>query len=449
MQPFAGRAPELLHELGRDPFGRFEVGRRAPVVEKHHVEVGRVRQLGTAEPPHTDDGEGDFWLERTEGRFDAGLGQRRVLALDLVDRCRAEHVAQRDAQPLPPGEAAQASAPRGAVPPPCERLRRDRDELVAATGRKEGLIGEVENDLGLAQKRVAHDPAGAQDTARSSGRRGRVTEGRGERGRARRPFGQSPELQQAEIRIGRRREPIEHDGEQLVHHPRRTPESVLELVQRASGVFRVDETERAQSFFDRLFRQASNAGERVEERCEEQTLVNRPDGRLVRHHVGVERFERAGVRSVAVSEHACEQRARCRIDGHRVRLRLVAELKPVLDVAEKDVGRRELFGVGVLDVPAADQLLERFQGRPRTNGRVLTSVNELQQLHRELDVADAAGAALDLAFGAAAATSFGLGPRLHLPDLAHDVGVEHFRPHEGLDELDELAPERRVAGDRA
>ena len=60
----------------------------------------------------------------------------------------------------------------------------------------------------------------------------------------------------------------------------------------------------------------------------------------------------------------------------------------------------------------------------------MPAVDELQQLHRELDVADAAAPALELALAEALALELGLGARLHRADLADRVGVEHVGPHE-------------------
>ena len=63
----------------------------------------------------------------------------------------------------------------------------------------------------------------------------------------------------------------------------------------------------------------------------------------------------------------------------------------------------------------------------------MPTVHELQELHRELDVADAAAAALQLAVVEPAAVGLAFGARLHRPHRAHRVGSEHLGPDVRLD----------------
>ena len=57
----------------------------------------------------------------------------------------------------------------------------------------------------------------------------------------------------------------------------------------------------------------------------------------------------------------------------------------------------------------------------------MTTVHELEQLHRELDVADPAAATLELALGEALALGDVLRPFLHRADLAQRIGTEDAR----------------------
>ena len=62
--------------------------------------------------------------------------------------------------------------------------------------------------------------------------------------------------------------------------------------------------------------------------------------------------------------------------------------------------------------------MQRVEGVRAPHRLVVTTVHELEQLHRELDVADAAAATLELAFGQALALGEILRPLLHRADLS-------------------------------
>jgi hypothetical protein len=72
----------------------------------------------------------------------------------------------------------------------------------------------------------------------------------------------------------------------------------------------------------------------------------------------------------------------------------------------------------------------------------------LEELHRELDVPDAAAPALHLAVREAAAVHLSLRPGLHRPHRANRVRVEDLRPDDWLHELEKATAEVAVAGDR-
>ncbi len=163
--------------------------------------------------------------------------------------------------------------------------------------------------------------------------------------------------------------------------------------------------------------------------------------------VGLERVERAAIRVVAVAEHAREARAGTLVGRDRVRLLLVVDLKAVLDRAQEPICVVEASRVGALDVSRRRQRVQRFERRRASHRVVVPAVHELEELHRELDVADATPTALELAVGEPFAIGDLLGAPLHHPDLAHRARAEHVGPHEWPSQLHEAITEIGVACD--
>ena len=102
-----------------------------------------------------------------------------------------------------------------------------------------------------------------------------------------------------------------------------------------------------------------------------------------------------------------------RVGGQRVHLLLVVELEPVLDRAQEAVRVGQLLGVVASDVAGVRQLVERDERAANPQLGVGAAVNELQQLHRELDVADATGTELQLAVAQTSTRHLALGADLH------------------------------------
>ena len=88
---------------------------------------------------------------------------------------------------------------------------------------------------------------------------GRVAERGGEERRTRRPFGQSPQLQQAEVGIGRLGEPLEDHRQQLLHQLRAAGQAERELTDRGARPLDVGEAEGGQAFLRGLGRQRAGA----------------------------------------------------------------------------------------------------------------------------------------------------------------------------------------------
>src|SRR3954451_2886369 len=102
------------------------------------------------------------------------------------------------------------------------------------------------------------------------------------------------------------------------------------------------------------------------------------------------------------------------------------------------------------DVTGVGELVERGKRRANPELRVSSTVHQLEQLHRELDVADAAGAELDLAFAESFARDFGLGARLHRAHRSQVFCREGARPQAfcrgGFEALAQLAISARAPG---
>ena len=75
------------------------------------------------------------------------------------------------------------------------------------------------------------------------------------------------------------------------------------------------------------------------------------------------------------------------------------QLQPVLDGPQPAVRLREVAGVLAADVALLGERRQRRQRAAAAHRRVGAAVHELEQLHGELDVAQAALAELDLAVG--------------------------------------------------
>ncbi len=85
-----------------------------------------------------------------------------------------------------------------------------------------------------------------------------------------------------------------------------------------------------------------------------------------------------------------------RVGGQVVRLQVAHDLQPVLQPPQEPVRVRERIGVGLCDVSLLRERRERAERVRLSQERVAPPVHDLQQLHRELHVADPATTALDL-----------------------------------------------------
>ena len=137
------------------------------------------------------------------------------------------------------------------------------------------------------------------------------------------------------------------------------------------------------------------------------------------------------------------------IAGEGVHLLLVDELQPVLDRPQEAVRLGEGVGVLRVDVPPVGHLAERVERVRAPQCGVVPAVHELQQLHRELDVADATPTALHLAV-VEPAPHHSSSARAFIERIARRVvGGEGPAPQARRGRLIESPPELAVAGDRS
>ena len=143
-----------------------------------------------------------------------------------------------------------------------------------------------------------------------------------------------------------------------------------------------------------------------------------------------------------------------------MRLQIEEQLQPVLGLPQEAVGLGQSVGFVRREAPGNLQGFERDQRVALPHGREVAAVQELEELHGVLDVADAAAAGLHVGgrdpacrgrgfptFAAArpARPQFHLSlQRLHLVDLGE---AEVLPINEGLDGGEELAAEFEVPGD--
>ena len=186
--------------------------------------------------------------------------------------------------------------------------------------------------------------------------------------------GQRPQAEQAEVGVGRLRQPVEQQRQHLLHQPRRPGQARRSAPASACRVrsASVKPNAASRSLDGRRSACADRPGERLEQRAEVQPLVDRPHGRLVAPQLVVELLDRGRASACRGSPApAPGARAPRRRSGTRVDLLLVDQLEPVLDRAQEPVGVGERRGVVGVDVAGAAQLGEGVERRGRAQRRVV------------------------------------------------------------------------------
>ena len=212
------------------------------------------------------------------------------------------------------------------------------------------------------------------------------------------------EGQQAAVGVGRVGEPAEHDGQQRALDGGAAADAGGQRGQVPQRAGRVGEAQGLQPGLGGLGREVRRAecggarreaGDGVEQRPVEQLLVQAPDFALVPLPLRAELVDGVG----AVAERAAEAAQVGLVLREGVGAAETVDLEAVLQGSQEPVGVGQGGGVGAPDVAAGRQGAQRLQGAAVAQGGVGGPVDELEQLDGELDVAQAAGAELELALG--------------------------------------------------
>ena len=103
-----------------------------------------------------------------------------------------------------------------------------------------------------------------------------------------------------------------------------------------------------------------------------------------------------------VTEASGQQALLAGIGGDELRLPLVNDLQLVLDVAQEQVGFGERGRLSPLEKPDVGERAQRLERGAAAQPLVASSVNELQRLRDELDLADSPRPELDVTVEAGA-----------------------------------------------
>ena len=324
-----------------------------------------------------------------------------------------------------------------------------RGDLARRARRELAVGGEHAQRFGCAAEHARDVLAGPEQVRKSRGdltlvaQQPQVPRGRSER------VGHAPVREQPGVRIGRVGEVGQQHRQQRAlqrRAPRQSGRQRVEVLQRAR---RIGETERRQPPAGLLGRQPQigrrHPGHRIEQRPVEQLLVQAAHLARVQRPLGVP--DRARIAALVGTKAHRERQPRQlrRIVGDEMGSPQAAQLQPVLGRAQERVRVRQAQRVVATDVSAVAQRIQRRQRAADAQRVVAATVHELQQLHGELDVAQARPAELELAVGNRRRDVRDHAPphRLHVGDEVRTFGG---RPHERADRRPRTA--RRVRGRR-
>ena len=441
--PFGGcRAVAQPEQRRRRRLGRLGVRSRVPLVHDQHVEVAAVGDLRPAEAPHGDHGHRRAGCHGVQPRCDdcgAEVGQG---APGLVQVGETEQVPGRYPHGL--GLAQLPESPRAPLGYLAGGDHGVADECVGVERRQGGPVVEELHEIGVPGDDLAKPSAGPEQQAEPPGDLGRLPERRHEQVAPVRGAGEGAKPDETLIGVRRLGEPVEQQGQELLHQPRRACEAPGELAQGLAGAVGVCEAECGEPFrggtrlqaglADGLVAVSGNrlvgpaAGEGLEQGPEEEPFVDGTSRGLMAGENGVEALTGRLHGPAPETQHPREAVPRGPVGGHRVDLCLFDQLEAVFDGAQEPVRDGERPGVLGRHVTGIGKLGEAWQRRPQPQRRIPAAVDQLQQLHGELDVPDPAAAPLELTVVEAPLGDDRFRPGLHRAQLGEVVGSEPPRP---------------------
>ena len=439
-------------QAGGQPLGLLGAGGTLPLVDEDEIEVAGVGQLCAPETSHADDGERDGRLERRQRRLQRGFGQSGEVVADLVDIGVAQHVSRRDAEEVALLPTAQHRLAGGPVVSHADGHRSRGDEAIPVAGGQAGRLGEAGHQVGVVAEDLADQAAGAGQEAQRSSSGGGVPEGLDPRAAHLRTGQQVADEEEPEVGVGRLRQPVEQQREQLVHEPAGAVQAAGQLLHRRLRPAGVDEAEGAEASGGRFGAQGGVAhlgrGERLQERAEVHPLVDAAHGRLLVAQLPLELLPGRSLGVITAAHHPGQAVEGGAVGREGVDLLLVLELEAVLDRAQQAVGVGQPVGVVGVHVARRRHLGQRVEGRRAPQSGVEVAVDELEELDGELDVPDAARTPLQLTVVQPLPGHLGLGPDLHGSQRPQGVGVERHRPQRLLSGGQPPGAQGAVTGDR-
>ncbi len=151
---------------------------------------------------------------------------------------------------------------------------------------------------------------------------------------------------------------------------------------------------------------------------------------------------------IGITQSVGDARAVQRIIGQAVRLGVAQHLQAVFQPAQVAVGLDQVLAIAGRHLPAFHQRLQGRQQAALAQGRLTAATDQLQRLGQEFDLADAAGAALDIV-QPVLARDLGGDRRLHLAQTVERGEIQVAAIDEGPQRLQPGLAGGDIAGHRA